>query len=93
MAKSTPINPKLEAAIDDMLDNLTAVADDGAPKFGLLDKCRIIDRALTLEKIKKGMQNGAAGSAFFDDDDEEPGDLPEQPDPEAPPAPENFADE
>ena len=75
MAEYT-VNPKLDAAINDMLDQITDVGEDGVPVFGLLDRCRILDRALTLEKIKKGMASGRAGSAF---DDDPPLDDPEEP--------------
>ena len=80
----TTVNPELEKRISDLLaevcDEATisqADKEEGHTGYSLIDKLRVIDRALTLEKVKKGGKGGAMGSAFFDDEEE----LPDEPPP------------
>lgn len=57
------INPNLTALLDAMMER---VKDAETP---LIDQCRVADRALKLEAIKKGASASQKGSAFDDDDD------------------------
>lgn len=59
MSKSKGINPDLENAISKMLKQ--AMND---PEITLLDKMRVIDRALNLEKIKQKINDDEWGSGF-----------------------------
>jgi hypothetical protein len=60
------INPDLESAISKMLKDVMA-----DPEASLTDKCKIIDRALNLEKVKQKMSDDDFGSGFFGGDDTE----------------------
>lgn len=62
--KTKGINPKLEKAIEDLLE---AVIND--PDASLTDKAKILDRALTLEKIKQKISDDEWGAGFMVPDD------------------------
>ena len=63
--KSKGINPDLENAISKMLKE--AMND---PEITLLDKMRVIDRALNLEKIKQKINDEEWGAGFGEPEDE-----------------------
>jgi hypothetical protein len=65
--KSKGISPELEKAIADLLTQVTKEAGEGK----LLDKLRVIDRALALEKIKQKISDDEWGSGFQTLPDEE----------------------
>jgi AraC-like DNA-binding protein len=60
------INPDLEAAISKMLKEVL-----NSPETSLIDKMRVIDRALNLEKIKQKVTDDAYGTGFLTDDADE----------------------
>lgn len=68
MPKKPPkgVNPDLDSFISDMLKE----AKDDA-EMSLLDKLRIVDRALNLEKIKAKITDDDWGTGFNAPDDEE----------------------
>ena len=57
------INPDLEAAISKMLKEVL-----NSQEASLIDKMRVIDRALNLEKIKQKVTDDAYGTGFLTDD-------------------------
>lgn len=65
-AKHKGINPDLDEAISELLKQV--MVDETA---SLTDKCKVIDRALNLEKIKQKMSDDDFGSGFFGSDEEE----------------------
>lgn len=64
--KSKGLNPDLEAAISKLLKD---VMND--PNASLVDKTRVLDRALNLEKIKQKMSDDDWGAGFNMDDEED----------------------
>jgi hypothetical protein len=60
------INPKLEEAINLLMTQVMA-----DPEATIIDKTRIIDRALKLEALKMKDEDSAWGQGFLLDDDEE----------------------
>jgi len=60
------INPKLEEAINLLMTQVMA-----DPEATIIDKTRIIDRALKLEALKMKDEDSAWGQGFVLDDDEE----------------------
>jgi hypothetical protein len=60
------INPKLEEAINLLMSQVMA-----DPEATIIDKTRIIDRALKLEALKMKDEDSAWGQGFVLDDDEE----------------------
>ena len=67
--KSVPkggINIDLENAISELL---VKVMND--PEASLTDRCKVIDRALNLEKIKQKVDGDSWGEGLFDDDEYE----------------------
>ena len=60
------VNPDLDDAISELLKQV--MADSEA---SLTDKCKVIDRALNLEKIKQKVTDDEYGTGFFGGDDEE----------------------
>jgi hypothetical protein len=60
------INPKLEEAINLLMTQVMA-----DPEATIIDKTRIIDRALKLEALKMKDEDSAWGQGFILDDDEE----------------------
>jgi hypothetical protein len=64
--KSKGINPDLEQAISDMLNQVMS-----DPNASITDKTKVIDRALNLEKIKLKLTDDEWGTGFTLDDDDE----------------------
>jgi hypothetical protein len=60
------VNPDLDEAISQLLKDVMA-----DPETSLTDKCKVIDRALNLEKIKQKVTDDEYGSGFFGGDEEE----------------------
>ena len=60
------INPKLEEAINLLMTQVMA-----DPEATIIDKTRIIDRALKLEALKMKDEDSAWGQGFILDDDDE----------------------
>jgi hypothetical protein len=60
------INPDLEAATSKMLKEVL-----NSPETSLIDKMRVIDRALNLEKIKQKVSDDQYGVGFLTDDTDE----------------------
>jgi hypothetical protein len=60
------INPDLEAAISKLLKDIM-----NNPESSLIDKTRVIDRALNLEKIKQKVTDDAYGTGFLTEDSDE----------------------
>ena len=65
--KPKGINPDLESAISTLLKQVMS-----DPSATLIDKMRVLDRALNLEKVKQKIADDEYGSGFLTDDDEEP---------------------
>lgn len=66
MAKKTKgVNPALETAIEKLL---AQVMSD--PTSTLMDKCRVMDRAINVEKLKLKISDDEWGSGFLTPDDE-----------------------
>lgn len=65
-AAKTGINPDLEAAISELL---VKVMND--PEASLTDRCKVIDRALNLEKIKQKMDSENWGEGLLAEEDPE----------------------
>jgi hypothetical protein len=57
------INPDLEAAISKMLKEVL-----NSQEASLIDKMRVIDRALNLEKIKQKISDPEWGAGFLTDE-------------------------
>lgn len=64
--KSKGVNPDLEAAVSKLLN--AVMADDMA---SLTDKCKVIDRAINIEKLKQKISDDEWGSGFIALEDEE----------------------
>ena len=64
--KQKGVNPDLEDAVSKLL--LQVMADDMA---SLTDKCKVIDRAINIEKLKQKISDDEWGSGFIAVDDEE----------------------
>ena len=60
------INPKLEEAINLLMSQVMA-----DPEATIIDKTRIIDRALKLEALKMKDEDSAWGQGFVLDDDDD----------------------
>ena len=60
------INPKLEEAINLLMTQVMA-----NPEATIIDKTRIIDRALKLEALKMKDEDSAWGQGFVLDDDDD----------------------
>jgi hypothetical protein len=60
------INPDLEAAISKMLKEVL-----NSQEASLIDKMRVIDRALNLEKIKQRVTDTEYGTGFLTSDSDE----------------------
>jgi len=60
------INPELEDAISELL---VKVMND--PEASLTDRCKVIDRALNLEKIKQKVSDDDWGTGLLDDEETE----------------------
>ena len=64
--KQKGLNPELETAIEKLL---TDVMND--PEASLTDKCKVLDRAINVEKLKQKISDDEWGSGFIATDDEE----------------------
>ena len=64
--KSKGVNPDLEEAVSKLL--LQVMADDMA---SLTDKCKVIDRAINIEKLKQKISDDEWGSGFIATEDDE----------------------
>jgi hypothetical protein len=64
--KSKGLNPELEKAIEQLL---TSVMLD--PDASLTDKCKVLDRAINVEKLKQKISDDEWGSGFIATEDEE----------------------
>lgn len=64
--KQKGVNPDLEEAVSKLLKSV--MADDMA---SLTDKCKVIDRAINIEKLKQKISDDEWGSGFIAVDDEQ----------------------
>ena len=64
--KQKGVNPDLEDAVSKLL--LQVMADDMA---SLTDKCKVIDRAINIEKLKQKISDDERGSGFIATEDDE----------------------
>ena len=64
--KNKGVNPDLEDAVSKLL--LQVMLDDQA---SLTDKCKVIDRAINIEKLKQKLSDDEWGSGFINTDDDE----------------------
>jgi hypothetical protein len=64
--KNKGLNPELEKAIEQLL---TSVMLD--PDASLTDKCKVLDRAINVEKLKQKISDDEWGSGFIATEDEE----------------------
>jgi len=60
------LNPDLEDAIGTLLKDVMA-----DPDASLTDKCKVLDRAINVEKLKQKISDDEWGSGFIATDDEE----------------------
>jgi hypothetical protein len=64
--KQKGLNPELETAIEKLLTDVMA-----DPEASLTDKCKVLDRAINVEKLKQKISDDEWGSGFIATDDEE----------------------
>ena len=64
--KQKGLNPELETAIEKLLEDVMA-----DPMARLTDKCKVLDRAINVEKLKQKISDDEWGSGFIATDDEE----------------------
>ena len=64
--KQKGLNPELETAIEKLLTDVMA-----DPIASLTDKCKVLDRAINIEKLKQKISDDEWGSGFIATDDEE----------------------
>jgi len=64
--KNKGVNPDLEDAVSKLLQEV--MIDTTA---SLTDKCKVIDRAINIEKLKQKISDDEWGSGFIANDDEE----------------------
>jgi hypothetical protein len=64
--KNKGVNPDLEDAVSKLL--LQVMQDEQA---SLTDKCKVIDRAINIEKLKQKLSDDEWGSGFINTDDDE----------------------
>ena len=64
--KSKGINPELEDAIEKLLKEVMV-----DPMASLTDKCKILDRAINIEKLKQKLSDDEWGAGFIDTSDED----------------------
>lgn len=64
--KSKGVNPDLEDAVSTLLKDV--MQDEMA---SLTDKCKVIDRAINIEKLKQKISDDEWGSGFVAPEDEE----------------------
>jgi 5-bromo-4-chloroindolyl phosphate hydrolysis protein len=63
--KSKGINPELETSINELLKSVMS-----DPTASLTDKCKVVDRALNLEKIKQKISDDEWGSGLAIDEEQ-----------------------
>ncbi len=63
--KDKGINGELQEAVNDLLKQVMA-----DPTASLTDKCKVIDRAIGIEKLKQKITDDEWGAGFTDDDEE-----------------------
>ena len=63
--KQKGLNPELESAIETLLKQV--MSDEMA---SLTDKCKVLDRAINVEKLKQKISDDEWGSGFIDTGDE-----------------------
>jgi hypothetical protein len=66
MKKNKGVNPELENAVNELL--IQVMAD---PMASLTDKCKVIDRAVNIEKLKQKISDDEWGSGFIATEDDE----------------------
>lgn len=64
--KQKGINPELESAIEKLLKEVML-----DPQASLTDKCKILDRAINVEKLKQKISDDEWGAGFIDTGDED----------------------
>lgn len=64
--KQKGLNPELESAIETLLQQV--MSDETA---SLTDKCKVLDRAINVEKLKQKISDDEWGSGFIATEDEE----------------------
>jgi len=64
--KNKGVNPDLEDAVSKLL--LQVMQDEQA---SLTDKCKVIDRAINIEKLKQKLSDDEWGSGFINTEDDE----------------------
>jgi len=63
--KSKGVNPELEDAIATLLKDVMS-----DPEATLTDKCKVLDRAINVEKLKQKISDDEWGSGFIATEDE-----------------------
>lgn len=66
MKKTKGLNPELETAIEKLLADVMA-----DPMASLTDKCKVLDRAINVEKLKQKISDDEWGSGFIATEDDE----------------------
>ena len=64
--KNKGLNPDLEGTVSKLL--LLVMEDES---YSLTDKCKVIDRAVNIEKLKQKLSDEEWGSGFVATEDEE----------------------
>lgn len=65
------LNDALVTAINELLKEVMSDEEvDGKPLYSLTDRCKVIDRALNLEKIKQKINDEEWGAGFLPPEDE-----------------------
>jgi len=64
--KNKGLNPELEKAIEQLLASVMA-----DPMSSLTDKCKVLDRAINVEKLKQKISDDEWGSGFIATEDDE----------------------
>ena len=64
--KQKGVNPELESAIEKLLKEVMT-----DPMASLTDKCKILDRAINIEKLKQKISDDEWGQGFIDTGDED----------------------
>jgi hypothetical protein len=63
--KNKGVNPELEDAIASLLKDVMS-----DPEATLTDKCKVLDRAINVEKLKQKISDDEWGSGFIATEDE-----------------------
>jgi len=64
--KNKGVNQDLEEAVSQLLKEVM-----GDEKASLTDKCKVIDRAINIEKLKQKLSDDEWGSGFINPEDDE----------------------